>query len=188
MAKRGFFGLFTEAAPKRNNDSRDDYRDDYRSDDSEYYNEYDNTPEYEDTYSSRRSRAKAEDDEIYYMNLDRSEPSASSASSASRSEQTKNITQINTGTTRRRGAIGSTVVYVDPEEVDVAFPLIDYLKDDMTIVLSLAKTKDDKEGRRIVDFMSGAACYAEASIQRVAPQTFVITPKGVENLDKRSNG
>lgn len=185
MAKRGFLGLFTtEAAPRRNSDSRDDYR----SDESEYYNdEYDSTPEYEDTYSSRRGRAGSDDDEVYYTNLDRSDVSASApVSSSARQDQSKNITQISTGSSRRRGAIGSTVVYVDPEEVNFASPLIDYLKDNMTIVLSLAKTKDDKEGRRIVDFMSGAACYAEATIQRVAPQTFIITPKGVENLDKRS--
>ena len=57
----------------------------------------------------------------------------------------------------------------------------------MTIILSLANARDDKEARRIVDFMSGAACALEGTVQRVAPQTFVITPSGVENIDKRSN-
>lgn len=175
MAKKSFLGLFTDVMPSRNSDRNDDYR----ADIDDNYDEYDDLSGYNE--APRRSKTKSEDDDIYYTDLNREE--ATPARPITKPEFGKNITQIN----QRRGGVGSTVIYVDPEEVDVAYPLVGYLKDEMTIILSLAKARDDKEARRIVDFMSGAACALEGTVQRVAPQTFVITPNGVENIDKRTN-
>ncbi len=172
MAKKSFLGLFTDVMPNRNTDRTDDYR-------VEVDEEYFDNDEYEET--PRRTRSRAEEDDIYYTDLNREE--AAPTRPVTKPDFGKNITQIN----HRKGSVGSTVIYVDPEEVDVAYPLVGYLKDEMTIILSLAKARDDKEARRIVDFMSGAACALEGTVQRVAPQTFVITPSGVENIDKRTN-
>ncbi len=177
MAKRSFLGLFTDVMPNRNSERNDDYR----ADNDDNYDETDEISGYAEP--SRRSKTKSEDDDIYYTDLNRDETPAPAARPVAKPDYGKNITQIN----HRKGAVGSTVIYVDPEEVDVAYPLVGYLKDEMTIILSLAKAKDDKEARRIVDFMSGAACALEGTVQRVAPQTFVITPNGVENIDKRTN-
>ena len=172
MAKKSFLGLFTDVMPTRNTERTDDYRVDI---DEEFgdLDAYDEAP--------RRVRSRVEEDDVYYTDLNREETVPTRP--ISKPDFGKNITQIN----HRKGSVGSTVIYVNPEEVDVAYPLVGYLKDEMTIILSLANARDDKEARRIVDFMSGAACALEGTVQRVAPQTFVITPSGVENIDKRSN-
>lgn len=172
MAKKSFLGLFTDVMPARNTERTDDYRVDV-DDAFDGMDEYNEMP--------RRSKNRVEDDDIYYTDLNRED--SVPVRPTTKPDFGKNITQLN----HRKGSVGSTVIYVDPEEVDVAYPLVGYLKDEMTIILSLAKARDDKEARRIVDFMSGAACALEGTVQRVAPQTFVITPNGVENIDKRSN-
>lgn len=71
------------------------------------------------------------------------------------------------------------VVLVKAERYDNSTEIADHLKERRTVVLNLETTNKDI-ARRILDFLSGVAYAIGGRIQRVANNTFIITPYNVD--------
>ncbi len=71
------------------------------------------------------------------------------------------------------------VVIVKPERFQDSSVVVDYLKDNKTVVLNLEST-DKEASRRIIDFSSGAAYANNGQIKCIANRTFIITPYNVD--------
>ena len=71
------------------------------------------------------------------------------------------------------------VVIVKPERFQDSSSIVDYLKDNKTVVLNLESTEKEAS-RRIIDFTSGAAYANNGQIKCVANRTFIITPYNVD--------
>lgn len=71
------------------------------------------------------------------------------------------------------------VVLVKPDKFQDASAIADHLRDKRTVVLNLEATNKDV-GRRMVDFLSGAAYAQEGKIKKVAVATYIITPYNVD--------
>lgn len=71
------------------------------------------------------------------------------------------------------------VVIVKPERFQDSSSIVDYLKDNKTVVLNLEST-DKEASRRIIDFSSGAAYANNGQIKCIANRTFIITPYNVD--------
>ena len=71
------------------------------------------------------------------------------------------------------------VVIVKPERFQDASSVVDYLKDNKTVVLNLESTAKEAS-RRIIDFTSGAAYANNGQIKCIANRTFIITPYNVD--------
>ena len=71
------------------------------------------------------------------------------------------------------------VVIVKPERFQDSSSIVDYLKDNKTVVLNLEST-DREASRRIIDFSSGAAYANNGQIKCIANRTFIITPYNVD--------
>ncbi|MDD6263292.1 MAG: cell division protein SepF [Clostridiales bacterium] len=70
------------------------------------------------------------------------------------------------------------VVLVKPETFDNAREIADHLKDKKTVVINLEQTNKEI-ARRLLDFLSGVAYAFQGKIQKVANNTFLITPYNV---------
>ncbi len=71
------------------------------------------------------------------------------------------------------------VVVVRPSRFENAAEIADHLKDKRTVVINLQETAKDI-ARRLVDFLSGVAYAQEGKIQKIANDTFIITPYNVD--------
>jgi len=82
------------------------------------------------------------------------------------------------------------VVLVKPEQFDNAREIADHLNSKKTVVLNLEATSKDTS-RRLVDFLSGVAYANGGRLQKIAANTFIITPYNVdmrgEVLDELEN-
>ena len=100
----------------------------------------------------------------------------------------------------RRGkvvAMGSAaplqVVLVKPEKFDDASSIANHLNQNRTVVLNLESTNKEIS-KRLVDFLTGVAYANKANINRVATNTFIITPQNVDLMggdilgDMENNG
>ncbi|MBQ5972597.1 MAG: cell division protein SepF [Oscillospiraceae bacterium] len=70
------------------------------------------------------------------------------------------------------------VVLVKPDTFDNAREIADHLKDKKTVVINLEQTPKEI-ARRLLDFLSGVAYAFQGKIQKVANNTFLITPYNV---------
>ena len=71
------------------------------------------------------------------------------------------------------------VILVKPERFENASEIADQLKDKRTVVLNLESTNKDV-ARRLIDFLSGVAYAGEGKINKVAANTYIITPYHVD--------
>ena len=71
------------------------------------------------------------------------------------------------------------VVLVKPERFENVSDIADQLKDKRTVVLNLEST-DRAVARRLLDFLGGVAYAIEGKIQKVATNTYIITPYHVD--------
>ena len=71
------------------------------------------------------------------------------------------------------------VVLVKPERFENASEIADHLKEKRTVVLNLESTNKDV-ARRLIDFLSGVAYAGEGKINKVAANTYIITPYSVD--------
>lgn len=92
----------------------------------------------------------------------------------SRREYADNVVSINT-TARLQ------VVIKKPTQFDEVSDIAEHLKAKNTVLLNLENAQKDT-ARRILDFLSGAAYISEGAIDRVAANTFIITPITVDLL------
>lgn len=91
-----------------------------------------------------------------------------------RREYADNVVSINT-TARLQ------VVIKRPTHFDEVSDIAEHLKAKNTVVLNLENAPKDT-ARRILDFLSGAAYISEGAIDRIAANTFIITPITVDLL------
>ena len=73
----------------------------------------------------------------------------------------------------------SQVVLLCPTSFEDASAIADHLCQQHTVVLNL-EGADREVTRRLVDFLSGVAYANKGLLRRVAKQTFMITPQGIE--------
>lgn len=71
------------------------------------------------------------------------------------------------------------VILVKPERFDTAAEIADHLRAKRAVLLNLETTPKDVV-RRLVDFLSGVTYAIEGSIQKVAANTFILTPPNVD--------
>ena len=71
------------------------------------------------------------------------------------------------------------VVLVKPERFENASEIADHLKEKRTVVLNLESTNKDI-ARRLIDFLSGVAYAGEGKIEKIAANTYIITPYSVD--------
>ncbi len=71
------------------------------------------------------------------------------------------------------------VVLVKPEAFQDASAIADHLNEKRTVVLNL-ESAGNELARRLVDFLSGVAYANNGQIERVANNTFIITPYNVD--------
>ena len=71
------------------------------------------------------------------------------------------------------------VVLVKPERFENAAEIADHLKDKRTVVINLESTNKDI-ARRLIDFLSGVAYAGEGNINKIASNTYIITPYHVD--------
>ena len=71
------------------------------------------------------------------------------------------------------------VILVKPERFDTAAEIADHLRAKRAVLLNLEATPKDVV-RRLVDFLSGVTYAIEGSIQKVAANTFILTPPNVD--------
>ena len=70
------------------------------------------------------------------------------------------------------------VVLVKPERFENASEIADHLKEKRTVVVNLESTNKDI-ARRLIDFLSGVAYALSGEVQKVADNTYAITPRNV---------
>ena len=70
------------------------------------------------------------------------------------------------------------VVLVKPDKFEAVGEIADHLKNKRTVVLNLEKAHRDV-ARRLFDFLSGVAYANEGKLQKVANNTYIITPYNV---------
>jgi len=87
------------------------------------------------------------------------------------SQRSNNVVNIH-ATTRLQ------VVLVKPDKFESVSEIADHLKNKRTVVLNLEKAHRDV-ARRLFDFLSGVAYANEGKIQKVANNTYIITPYNV---------
>lgn len=71
------------------------------------------------------------------------------------------------------------MLLVKPERFELAADIADRLQERNAIVLNLESTPKDT-ARRLLDFLSGAAYALNGKIKKVAGNTYVITPAGMD--------
>lgn len=70
------------------------------------------------------------------------------------------------------------VVLVKPDKFENAAEIADHLKDKRTVVINLEQTNKEI-ARRLLDFLSGVAYAYQGKFQKIASNTFLITPYNV---------
>ncbi len=75
-------------------------------------------------------------------------------------------------------AVPLQVVLVKPERFEDASEIANHLNQKKTVVLNLESTNKEIS-KRLVDFLTGVAYANKANINRVATNTFIITPYNV---------
>lgn len=88
------------------------------------------------------------------------------------SQRSNNVVRINTTTQVQ-------VVIIKPERFDQATEAADHLLERRTVLLNLEKTNKDVS-RRLLDFLAGVAYAQDGKIQKVAVDTYIITPYNVD--------
>ena len=73
----------------------------------------------------------------------------------------------------------SKVVITQPEAYEDVEEIGEYLKQRKSVIVNLESINKD-DGKRILDFLSGASFALEGSIQKVSNLIYLITPKTVE--------
>ena len=76
------------------------------------------------------------------------------------------------------------VILVKPERFDTAAEIANHLRAKRAVLLNLETTPKDVV-RRLVDFLSGVTYAIEGSIQKVAANTFILTPPNVDLVGER---
>lgn len=71
------------------------------------------------------------------------------------------------------------VVLIKPERFETAAEIADELREKRAIVMNLETTPKDV-GRRLIDFVSGAAYALDGKIKKIAANTYIITPYSVD--------
>lgn len=79
------------------------------------------------------------------------------------------------------GGRDGKVMLFSPKNVDEAGELANYLRSNLTVVLTL-ESVDNDTGRRLLDFMSGIAFAMSGKITPVSAKTFFVTPQNVDIL------
>ena len=94
-------------------------------------------------------------------------------------EERKSITN----TTRAVGAPRATTALemkvVSPTKYEAVTQIADILLDKKTVLLNLENTNKET-AKRLIDFLSGVAYALGGDIQKVADNTFAVTPNNVE--------
>ena len=73
----------------------------------------------------------------------------------------------------------SQVVLFKPERFESASEAADHLQARRAVVLNLEQTNKDI-ARRLIDFLSGVAYALDGKIQKIAANTYIITPRNVD--------
>ena len=71
------------------------------------------------------------------------------------------------------------VVLVKPEQFENAREIADHLNAKKTVVLNLESTNKDIS-KRLIDFLTGVAYANSGRLQKIASNTFIITPYNVD--------
>lgn len=71
------------------------------------------------------------------------------------------------------------VVLIKPERFETAAEIADELRERRAIVMNLETTPKDV-GRRLIDFVSGAAYALDGKIKKIAANTYIVTPYSVD--------
>jgi cell division inhibitor SepF len=77
------------------------------------------------------------------------------------------------------GGAQAQVVLVKPERFETAAEIADHLRERRSVVMNLEQANKDV-ARRLIDFLSGVAYALDGKIQRVAANTYIITPNSVD--------
>ncbi len=77
------------------------------------------------------------------------------------------------------GSVQAQVVLVKPERFETAAEIADHLRERRSVVMNLEQAGKDV-ARRLIDFLSGVAYALDGKIQRVAVNTYIITPNSVD--------
>ena len=85
------------------------------------------------------------------------------------------------------GVTNVDVVLVKPDKYDSATAIADDLNAHKAVVLNLENASKETS-RRLVDFLSGVAYANGGDIQRVATNTFLITPPNVNLTNGQDEG
>lgn len=85
------------------------------------------------------------------------------------------------------GVTNVNVVLVKPDKYDSATSIADDLNAHKAVVLNLENASKETS-RRLVDFLSGVAYANGGDIQRVATNTFLITPPNVNLTNGQDEG
>ena len=71
------------------------------------------------------------------------------------------------------------VILVKPERFDTAAEVADHLRGKRAVLLNMEATPKDL-ARRLVDFLSGVTYAIDGNIQKVAANTYLLTPPNVD--------
>ena len=114
----------------------------------------------------------ASEDGITVRSVDRPDPSSKPSSSVS--STTVSSTTVSSPTVKPRA--------LSPQSFGDAKELADEFKADVPVIMNLQGV-DRQLARRLIDFASGI-CYAmDGSMEKIASQVFLLTPKTVEVSD-----
>ncbi|MGX8698729.1 MAG: cell division protein SepF [bacterium] len=73
------------------------------------------------------------------------------------------------------------VVVVKPDRFDKSTEIADHLREKRTVVVNLEEVQKELQ-RRILDFLAGVAYAQDGKIQKIAVDTYLITPYNVDIL------
>ncbi|MDR3766890.1 MAG: cell division protein SepF [Butyricicoccus sp.] len=79
-------------------------------------------------------------------------------------------------------AIVDTIALLRPEKLESVREAADHFLKNQAVILSLKHT-DPALARRWLDYLGGMTYYMEGKINRIAPYTYLLTPKGVELVE-----
>ena len=79
------------------------------------------------------------------------------------------------------GGKDTSVILFSPKSFDEAGELVNYLNQNLTVVMTLEGLQGDM-ARRLLDFLSGIAFALQGKITPVSAKTYFITPSNVDIL------
>lgn len=133
----------------------DDFGDELPEEPSETQIPIDNTPKKSTPAYERRS-----------VHTDYSSPRVSTP------QRREKVVNLNSGPS-------SQLVLVKPERFEKAAEIADHLRAMRSVVLNFEQTDKDT-ARRLIDFLSGVAYALDGKVQKVAANTFILTPNNVD--------